>query len=185
MAEFDPQRSRFSQLKDKVIVLSGGSSGIGEALVTLAHSQGAHVFFGDISEEAGQKLTSQLAQTSSNTSGTATFVKCNVSRYSDIYSLFNAALSTHGRVDHAVACAGIVEQGGIFNADLTVETVAQSEPTTVLDVNLGGSVSFARIAVPFLRHGRSQSVVEDRSLVFVSSIAGIRDSPGMFLYQVR
>lgn len=57
----------------------------------------------------------------------------------------------------------------------------QIPPTTVLDVNLLGSLYCARIASVYLRQNRAKD--EDRSLTLVSSVAGFKESPGLFLYQ--
>jgi len=105
-----------------------------------------------------------------------------VAKYSDNYRLFRTALDKYGRVDHAIACAGIVERGKWFDPKLTVDTVDKPETTQVIEINLLGSIYFARIAVVFLRHERKAG--EDKSLTLISSAAGFRDSPGLFLYQV-
>jgi len=78
-----------------------------------------------------------------------------------------------------------VEQGSYFDADLTIDSVGEDEGNrAALDVNLLGSCHFARIALPFLRHGRRGGDDCDRSLTFLSSVVAFRDSPGMPMYQV-
>lgn len=52
-----------------------------------------------------------------------------------------------------------------------------------LDVNVIGTLYFSRIAAVFLREGRRQG--EDRSLVLLSSVNAFRESPGLYIYQVR
>ena len=52
-----------------------------------------------------------------------------------------------------------------------------------LDVNLLGVLYFSRIACVYLRQNRKEG--EDKSLLLVSSLAGFKESPGLFLYQVR
>jgi NAD(P)-dependent dehydrogenase (short-subunit alcohol dehydrogenase family) len=52
----------------------------------------------------------------------------------------------------------------------------------VLDVNLLGTLYFARIAAVYLRQGAQPG--DDKSLVLMSSAAGFKDTPGMFVYQV-
>lgn len=53
--------------------------------------------------------------------------------------------------------------------------------TKVLDVNLNGCLYTARIASVYLRQNRSQNT--DRSITLISSVAGFKESPGLFVYQ--
>lgn len=59
--------------------------------------------------------------------------------------------------------------------------VIQVPTAKVLDVNLLGSLYFSRIASVYLRENRKHG--EDRSLTLVSSVAGFKESPGLFVYQ--
>lgn len=64
-----------------------------------------------------------------------------MTKYNDIYNLFKKAHDKHGRVDHAISCAGIFEVGNLYDPKLTIETVGQEPANTkTLDVNLLGSV---------------------------------------------
>lgn len=85
-------------------------------------------------------------------------------------------------MDHAVAVAGIVERGKWFDPELTIDTVETSPPIQTLEINLLGSAYFTRIAAVYLKHGRKEG--EDKSITLISSAAGFRDSPGLFMYQV-
>ena len=181
MSRFLPNISAFASLKDKVVVLTGGSNGIGAATVSRLYASGASVVFGDIATAAGEALVSNLKSRSGG--GKVDFVKCNVTEYKDNYNLFKTAYDKYGRVDHAVACAGILEQGKWFDEELTVESVGEREETTaVLDVNMKGTCMFARIAVVFLRDGMQKG--QNRSLTLLASVASIRESAGLFMYQV-
>lgn len=173
---FTPDPSKFSHLKDKVIVLTGGANGIGAQLVRILHKAGAKLVFGDFDSTSGEKLASSLS------SSDVTFLQTNVTKYDENYTLFKTALDKYGRVDHAIACAGIIEQGLWFDPNLTVESVSKPETTATLHVNLFGVLYFARIAVPFLKHGKKEG--EDKSLTLFSSAAGFRESPGLPVYQV-
>ena len=86
-------------------------------------------------------------------------------------------------MDHAIACAGIIERGKWFDPELTVETVEQPETTQTIDINFLGVAYFTRIAVVYLRHGM-KGKEDDKSIVLISSAAGFRDSPGLAMYQV-
>lgn len=184
MAQFIPKANHFQALKNKVCVLSGGSTGIGAATATILAQQGAKVVIGDINTKAGNELASHLKST---TSGEATFTSCDVTHYQDIYNLFKTAHSRYGRVDHAVSCAGIFERGTWFSPDLTIENVGKEPgPSTVIDVNVMGTANFARVAVPFMRDSMTEDEKSshEKSLTFLSSVNAFRESPKLYMYQV-
>jgi len=90
--------------------------------------------FGDLNRQAAEELLKSLSAPS-----TITFLPTDVTKYADNIALFKTALKKYGRVDHAIACAGIIEQGKWFDPNLTIETVEREETTLVLDVNLVGT----------------------------------------------
>ena len=130
--------------------------------------------FGDISSEAGKKLRRKLGDG-------ADFVQCDVGKYSDNLLLFKVAREKYGRVDHAVANAGVTEQETLFDPTLSLEDVEREPEHAVLDINLKAVINFARIAVVYLAHDRHP--LEDKSLTLVSSVAGFIESPGLFAYE--
>lgn len=109
--------------------------------------------------------------------------------YTDNLHLFDTAFQARGRIDHAVSVAGLGEQGNIVDPLLTLESVREEprKSLSVLDVNLRGPIFFARIASVYLRQpglsDKSSTVAADKSLTLVSSVAGFKESPGLFVYQ--
>jgi len=180
MTRFDPDPQSLRTLQDMVVVLTGGSTGIGAATVTLFHSLGARVVFGDVNSSAAETVLSALPPASSTP--VPIFVPCDVTTYSDNVRLFKTALSAYGRVDHAVANAGLVERPGWFDAgSMSLDDVDAEPDTAVLDVNLKAVLYFARVACAYLAYGRGEHT--DRSLTLLSSVAGLKESPGLFVYQ--
>lgn len=171
MSRLDSQSASLSldiSLKDSVIVLSGGSQGIGHAAVRLLASHGAKVVFGDIQEPT-------------STPDNCAYIKTDVRKYADIVNLFKSALDKHGRVDHAISNAAIIERPGWFDPSLGIEGVANMPVMDVEEINLRGSMWFAHVAVQYLSHGAEPS--ENKSLTLMSSIAGFKETPGLFAYQ--
>ncbi|KAK3723298.1 hypothetical protein LTR37_002021 [Vermiconidia calcicola] len=173
MAHYKADESAFSKVKDTVVVISGGATGIGAATVQILAQNGAKVVLGDINADAAE----QLCKTYSGLS----FVKCDVANYDDIYNLFKTAYDQHGRVDHAISSAGTFETGNFFDPELTLDTVKQHGNMKTLDVNLVGTLNFARVAAVFLREGRQKG--EDKSIMLLSSVNALRENPGLFIYQ--
>ncbi|KAK3724789.1 hypothetical protein LTR37_000837 [Vermiconidia calcicola] len=169
--------AKFKELDGKVVVLTGGANGIGAATVRYLSQAGAKVVFGDYNKDAGENMLGSLSETSTQ----PVFVQMDASEYGDNIKLFRTALEKYGRIDHAIACAGIIERGKWFDPGLTIETVEQPETTQTIDINFLGVAYFTRIAVVYLKHGRKEN--EDKSIVLISSAAGFRESPGLFMYQ--
>lgn len=132
---------------------------------------GANVVFGDVNATAAHEVGSA-----------ATFVQCDVTKYDEIYELFKTTHDRFGRVDHAISCAGIFEQGNWFDPSYTIDSIKEdSGNTKVLDVNVLGTLHFARIAAVFLRESKQEG--SNKSLTLLSSVNAFRDSPGLYLYQ--
>jgi NAD(P)-dependent dehydrogenase (short-subunit alcohol dehydrogenase family) len=174
MTRFEPNPEALQELKSKVVVLTGGSTGIGAATVRLLHSVGAHVVFGDINTSAAESIVSSLGEANK-----VTFVQCNAAKYQDNVALFKVAFEKFGRVDHGIANAGLVERPGWFDAGMSLEDADKEPSTAVLDVNLTGVLYFSRVACAYLSQGPSR----DRSLTLLSSVAGFEECPGLFVYQ--
>lgn len=175
--QFHPPSS--SSLNDTVVVITGGAIGVGASFVRQAHAAGAHVFFGDVLDEPGNALAKELSSAGSNK---AHYQHCNVTDYENTIALFESAYKAFGRVDHAIANAGVGEQGNIFDPELTLESVKEEpkKAMNVVDVNLKGELYFARIASVYLRQGGGEA--KDKSLTLLSSVAGFREDPGLYVY---
>ncbi len=91
------------ELKDKVAIVTGGASGIGESAVKLFVANGAKVVITDVNEEAGNAL----AEAVKKDGGEAIFVKADTSKPEDSEKSVEAALSAYGKLDIAVNNAGI------------------------------------------------------------------------------
>ncbi|NJW52608.1 SDR family NAD(P)-dependent oxidoreductase [Salinimicrobium oceani] len=113
-------------MKDKVVIISGAASGIGEATALLFGKEGAKVIVADIDIEAGKEVVKRIERAG----GIASFFKVDVASAAENKSLVDFAVSTYGRLDIAVNNAGI---GGEANkiVDMSLEGWHR-----VIDVNL-------------------------------------------------
>lgn len=178
MARLDPHSPSLNlptSLRDSVIVLTGGSQGIGRATVQLLSSHGAKVVYGDITEPSSAPIEG------------STYIHTDVRNYTSILNLFQSALTQHGRVDHAISNAAILEQPGWFDPTLGIDGLKDNPPPplAVEEVNLRGTLWFAHIACQFLVHGADQSKDEyqNKSLTLMASVAAYKDTPGLFVYE--
>lgn len=83
----------------KVVVITGGSSGLGKAAATLFAAEGARVFIGDVSVEEGVALAEQIG---------ARFIETDVSECSQVERLIGTAKDEGGQIDVVFNNAGII-----------------------------------------------------------------------------
>ena len=147
-------------LKDKVIVITGASSGIGEAMARLYSQMGARVVLGARNEE---KLA-ELVQTIRSEGGKAVYVATDVTKEEDCRRLIERAVEEFGGVDVMICNAGI-SMRALF------DEVEMSVLHRVMDVNFWGTVYCTKYALPYLQASKG-------SLVGISSVAGLHGLPG-------
>lgn len=144
-----------SSLANKVVAVTGGSSGIGKALVEDALARGAKVA---VCARNLEKLQSMFSP-----SDNLLPVKADVSAENDCKAFIGAAVSRFGGVDVLINNAGISMRALFNEADLSVIR-------ELMDVNFWGSVYCTKYALPYIL--KSKGVVAS-----VSSIAGYRGLP--------
>ncbi|KAJ6134163.1 hypothetical protein N7523_000485 [Penicillium sp. IBT 18751x] len=120
----------------KIVLISGGCSGIGFSAGKLFAAHGARVLLLDRNPPAEPLNSSRLE-----------YFPCDVTSWSDLLAAFQHA----GRVDVAVANAGVSEEADYF-ADTFDEAGVLVEPAYgVLDVNLRGVLNFTKLAISSMR----------------------------------
>lgn len=146
-----------TSLKNKVALVTGGTSGIGKAAALALAKAGAKVVVGGRRENEGQAVVQAIEQAG----GKALFVRTDVSREADVKALVDKAVATFGKLDIAFNSAGIEGQMG-----LTTETQTAENYQSVFDINVKGVLlSMKHEAAAMLRNGGG-------SIINTSSIAG-------------
>jgi len=145
-------------MKDKVVVITGASSGIGRALAIEFASKGARLALGARRTELLEELRSELMGTE------LLLVKTDVSQEDDCRNLIEETIQHYGKMDVLINNAGISMRAIFEEVDLKV--IRQ-----LMDVNFYGTVYCSKYALPHLL--KSQG-----SLVGVISIAGYVGLPG-------
>ncbi|KAI9370414.1 hypothetical protein BJX61DRAFT_535665 [Aspergillus egyptiacus] len=174
MAHLILDPSLLPAIKDKVVVLTGGATGIGRSTVTLFHQHGAKVIFGDIADQPAQELVSSLNTTTPSASPPVHFVHCDTTSYADQLALFRTAHQLYGRVDVVVALAGVANPTSIFDPAADIN----QEPSMLeIQVNTIGSLFTARIGMHYLRQSGSGG-----DLVLISSIIGFKETSDLVPY---
>ncbi len=146
----------FTFIKDKVVVITGASSGIGWECATMALAHGAKVVF---SARHADVIQSKLQRT---TYSTANYLICktDVSIASDCEQMIKDTIAKFGRIDILINNAGISMRALFTDVDLAVLR-------QIMDVNFWGSVYCTKYALPYLLESKG-------SIVSVSSVAGFK-----------
>jgi NAD(P)-dependent dehydrogenase (short-subunit alcohol dehydrogenase family) len=121
--------NKLQDLKGKVALVTGGSSGIGRATALAFARAGAKVVVANRRSQAGEETVSMIRRSG----GDATFVKTDVSQASEVEELVKAAVQTYGRLDCALNNAGTDEGFGPRLAD-----ISEQDFDYQLSVNLKG-----------------------------------------------
>jgi NAD(P)-dependent dehydrogenase (short-subunit alcohol dehydrogenase family) len=93
----------YPSLKDRVVFITGGGSGIGESLVEHFSTQGARVTFVDLAEVASQALVKRIAERGHPAPD---FIRCDLRRIEDLRSAISATRDRHGPIRVLVNNAG-------------------------------------------------------------------------------
>ncbi|HVW13860.1 MAG TPA: SDR family oxidoreductase [Mucilaginibacter sp.] len=149
------------KLNDKVVIITGASSGIGKALAIEFAKRGASLVVSARQYVALCELTDSLIK---EYGIKAVAVQCDVSVEDDCEHLVKQTILTFGRIDVLINNAGLSMRALFKDVDLKVLK-------TLMDVNFWGTVYCTKYALPHLL--KSQG-----SLVGVSSIAGYKGLPG-------
>ncbi len=150
------------RLKDRAVFVTGGSKGIGLAIVREFAARGANVFLVALEEDAPVDVRDELAREFPSVRVGAT--ACDVSDSAGVEAAIHQMLSEMGRVDGVVCNAGF-DRPGYFAEK------SPDEFRRMMEVNYLGSVFAAKCALPHLRSGSF--------IAFTSSMAGIT---GIFGY---
>jgi len=152
-------------IKDKVIAITGASSGIGAATALLLAERGAKVVIGARRIERLHTVARDIR----DGGGEVAIMTTDVTRAEDLTALVGLARSTYGRLDVLVSNAGISKVGPV--ADLDVNGW-----NAMIDVNFRGVLYGVAAALPVFREQGSGH------LVTTLSTAGIKITPTMAVY---
>ena len=131
---------------DRVVVVTGGTSGIGRGFAMRLAAEGASVIVCARNETALGELRTRCPGIDVH--------RCDVSARPDVLALEAAIRNRHGRIDVLINNAGIMEQVDLLDGSISDERI-----THEIAVNLTGPILLTRTLLPLLRAGRSPMIV--------------------------
>lgn len=123
------------QIPDKTILVTGGSSGLGEACVHEMTRRGANVIIADLAPPRSELVGDQAAR--------AKFVRTDVTKESDLRDAIAAGEQRFGPLRGAVTCAGVLHAERVVGREGAASLEAFRR---VIEINLNGTFNAARLA---------------------------------------
>jgi len=136
-------------LKNKVMIVTGGSRGIGAAICTSAAEQGAKILVDYKNDEDAAK---SIVENIENNGGDAIAVKADVTDMASVQEMVNQALESWGKIDILVNNAGIWNESAI---DMMSDAVVDE----TMSINFNGTINCIRAIIPTMLKQQSGSII--------------------------
>ena len=149
----------------KIIVITGASSGLGEAVARLLSSQGATVVLGARRNDRIQALAAELIRLG----GRASAVETDVTQHKQVQNLVDHAVESYGRIDVMINNAGLMPSSPLDRLKI-------DDWDRMIDVNIKGVLYGIAAALPPMQRQKAGHIVN------VSSVAGHKVRAGGAVY---
>ena len=154
-----------SEIQNKVVIITGASSGLGEATAKRLAASGAKLMLAARREDRLKELVAAIAQTG----GTATYLVTDVVDRAQVEALAKQTLSIYGRIDVLINNAGLMPLSPL-------DQIKVEEWDQMIDVNIKGVLYGIAAVLPMMRQQKSGHIIN------VSSVAGHKVFPGAAVY---
>ncbi|KFE52709.1 SDR family oxidoreductase [Pseudomonas syringae] len=154
-----------STIQDKIVVITGASSGIGEATARLLAGRGAHVVLGARRTERLQRLCAEIEEAG----GSAEYHALDVTDLQSVQALVEQTVARHGRLDVMLNNAGVMPLSKL-------EALKVQEWNQMIDVNIRGVLHGIAAALPVMQQQRSGQFIN------IASIGAYAVSPTAAVY---
>lgn len=154
------------QFQGKVVIVTGGASGIGRATAIAFAREGAKVIVGDINTKGGNETVNLIREAG----GEATFIKVDVSKAVEVEAMVNRTIELYSRLD----CA--FNNAGVMDAHATATESTEENWDQTININLKGVWLCMKYEIPFIIKNGGGAIVN------MSSIVGVRATPAQLAY---
>jgi NAD(P)-dependent dehydrogenase (short-subunit alcohol dehydrogenase family) len=151
-------------LKDKIVIITGGGSGIGEATSKLFAKEGAKVIIADINEERAEKVAREI--------GNLAFpIKVDISKIDEIEYMVNNIIDNFGKIDILINNAGIYRKGDILS-------ITEDEFHELINVNVKGVLFCTKYVAKEMKKQKKGVIIN------IASEAGIVGIKNQVIYNL-
>jgi NAD(P)-dependent dehydrogenase (short-subunit alcohol dehydrogenase family) len=160
------------EIKGKIVVITGGASGLGLATVKRLSSQGSRIAIWDLNREAGEKTVGELGEN-------AIFSPVDVSDETSVAAAMEAVVSKFGTIHAAVNCAGIGIPAKLLGKEGPVDMKGW---TKTIMINLVGTVNVIRLAAQQMTQNPPNPDGERGVIINTASVAAYEGQIGQTAY---
>lgn len=155
-----------NRFEDRVVMITGGTTGIGKAAAMAFAKEGAKVVISGRNEKRGQKAVEEIK----NVGGEVEFFRADTSKSEEVKKLVNFTIEKYGKLDHAFNNAGVLPQTKKFT------DMSEEDYNYVMDVDLKGVFLSMKYELEYMEK------VGKGTIVNTTSVAGVIADPGMAPY---
>jgi NAD(P)-dependent dehydrogenase (short-subunit alcohol dehydrogenase family) len=159
-------------IRDKVFLVTGGSSGLGAAVSRMFVAEAANVVIADINAEAGSAIAAELG-------ARVRFVRTDVTSGAEGAAVVDAAVESFGRLDGLVNCAGIAPGEKVLGRDGPHRLESFSK---AIAINLIGTFNMIRLAAAAIARQEADAEGSRGVIVNTASIAAFDGQVGQAAY---
>ncbi|PKL39908.1 MAG: hypothetical protein CVV44_06715 [Spirochaetae bacterium HGW-Spirochaetae-1] len=157
------------KLKDKKVIITGGSSGIGRAAAGIFAGDGAGVSLVSRRGDVLRQAVDEIVKERGGACPFADFFALDVSKEEDVKDFAGKYVDIHGVPDVLVNCAGVADHPGPF------EDLPSRDFRELMEINFFGTVNMCRSFIPLMKK-------QGGDIVNVSSVAGLSGGYGFTAY---
>jgi 3-hydroxyacyl-CoA dehydrogenase/3-hydroxy-2-methylbutyryl-CoA dehydrogenase len=158
------------KLSGSHVIVTGGASGLGEAVVRRCVTDGAKVSIFDISAELGNKIVEELGKEN------VAFFKVNIIDEKSVQESLEGGIKAFGAIRAVIQCAGIAAPCRVISSRGVVHTLKSFEH--VVNVNLIGTFNVLRLATALMAKSEPLEDGERGCFVHVASVAAFEGQIG-------
>jgi NAD(P)-dependent dehydrogenase (short-subunit alcohol dehydrogenase family) len=146
--EIDPKDGYNAGIHGKVVVVSGGASGIGKACAYLLSTAGAKVVILDVDDKRGKEVIKDI----NIQGGKALFIKCDVSKDKPCKRAIEQAVKNFGRLDILVNAAGIIKRASVLET-------SEADWDNMISINLKSIYLLSKHSIPLMAQGGGGAII--------------------------
>ncbi|MBA4393715.1 MAG: 3-hydroxyacyl-CoA dehydrogenase [Desulfobacca sp.] len=160
------------EIKERVALVTGGASGLGEATVRYLLARGAKASILDFAEDRGQKVATECGPQ-------AIFCKTDVTDEKSVQAAVDKTMGAFGAIHFAINCAGVGTAGKVLGKDGPMPIAHFNQ---VLQINLVGTMNVVRLAAVQMVKNTSNDDGEKGVVINTASIAAFEGQFGQAAY---